>query len=468
MEEETYGKGNIKNGRSIKVMLKKSLPRLIVALVLVLGLFAGCASTTGTSPAPSSAAPSSAAPSSAAPASSAAPSASAEVFTDKDPSKTTIKITAVRPITGTNASFEIYNFGPVYKMWVDEVNKAGGIQVKEYGNRKLTIDLKVYDDTSDVGVMTDLLVKTMTQDKPDFVLSPCSTAGLQAAAPIFNQYKYLMIGAEGGGTDTRPLYDQYPDIFFTTSFSVHQIPKMTEIFKELGVKKVFITYMQDAHGLEYMETTKEEFPKAGIEYEELAAPWDFADMTPIISQAMASGADAFVAYCYPPWNASLISSAISMGYNPKAFLVGPGGSQQSFYDSCGGKAINGLMFEGAWSVNSGPAYKDFANRIATYYKDDPNWGPEWWGTAGYRGAMEMLQIAIEKTGSLDNKVVADYLRSNVIQTSLGPMEFKNHELTIDSWAGMIGQYIDGTAEVIDVGAKRTHDPVYPKPDWPVK
>jgi branched-chain amino acid transport system substrate-binding protein len=447
-------------------MLKKSLPRLLIALVLVLGLFAGCAQTSGTSPAPSSAAPSSAAPS-AAPETSEAPS-SEEVYTDKDPSKTTITMTAVRPITGTNASFEIYNYGPVYKMWVDEVNAAGGIRVKEYGNRQLKIDLEVYDDTSDVGVMTDLLIKTMTQDKPDFVLSPCSTANLQAAAPIFDQYGYLMIGAEGGGTDTRPLYDQYEDIFFTTAFSVHQIPKMTEIFQELGIKKVFITYMQDAHGLEYMESTKEEFPKAGIEYVEVAAPWDFADMTPIISQAMESGADAFVAYCYPPWNASLISSAISMGYNPNAFLVGPGGSQQSFYESSGAATIDGLMFEGAWSANSGPAYKDFADRIAAYYKDDPNWGPEWWGTAGYWGAMEMLQIAIEETGTLDNAVVADYLHNNVIETSLGPMQFVNHELTLDSWAGFIGQYINGVAEVIDVGVKRTADPVYPKPAWPAK
>jgi branched-chain amino acid transport system substrate-binding protein len=454
-------------------MAKKSIWRLAVALLLVLVFVAGCGQTSGSSPAPSSAAPapSSAAPapSSAAPApSSAAPAASEEVYTDKDPSKTTITMTAVRPLSGQNVSFEYYNFGPIYKMWVDEVNAAGGIRVKEYGNRQLKIDLTVYDDTSDVGVMTDLLIKTMTQDKPDFVLSPCSTAALQAAAPIFDQYGYLMIGAEGGGTDTRPLYDQYEDIFFTTAFSVHQIPKMTEIFKELGIKKVFITYMQDAHGLEYMETTKEEFPKAGIEYVEMAAPWDFADMTPIISQAMASGADAFVAYCYPPWNSSLIGSAISMGYNPKAWVCGPGGSQESFYDAAGGMAVNGMMFEGAWSVNSGPAYADFAKRIADFYKDDPNWGPEWWGTAGYWGSMEMLQIAIEESGTLDNAAVADYLRNNVIETSLGPMQFVNHELTMDSWAGMIGQYINGVAEVIDVGAKRTADPLYPKPDWPVK
>ncbi|NMA24320.1 MAG: ABC transporter substrate-binding protein [Clostridiales bacterium] len=439
------------------------MPRLLIALVLVLGLFAGCAQKSGTSPAPSSAAPET----SAAPATSAASaSESEEVYPDKDPSKTTIKITAVRPITGANASFEIYNYGPIYRMWVEEVNAAGGIRVKEYGNRKLTIDLEIYDDTSDVGVMTDLLIKTMTQDKPDFVLSPCSTASLQAAAPIFDQYGYLMLGAEGGGLDTRPLYDQYGDIFFTTSFSVHQIPKMAEIFNELGIKNVFITYMQDAHGLEYMQSTEEEFPKYGIEFEAIAAPWDFADMTPIITQAMESGADAFVAYCYPPWNASLISTAISMGYNPNAFLVGPGGSQQSFYEECGGMAINGLMFEGAWSVNSGPAYADFAKRIAEFFKDDPNWGPEWWGSAGYWGAMEMLQIAIEETGTLDNAVIADYLHNNTIETSLGPMRFENHELTIDSWAGMIGQYINGVPEVIDVGAKRTAEPLYPKPAWP--
>jgi len=446
-------------------MLKKSLPRLLIALILVLGLFAGCAQTSGTSPSPSPAAPDT----SSAPASADKPAGGeASEYPDKDPSKTTIKITAVRPITGTNASFEIYNYGPVYRMWVDEVNAAGGIRVKEYGNRKLTIDLTIYDDTSDVGVMTDLLIKTMTQDKPDFVLSPCSTASLQAAAPIFDQYGYLMLGAEGGGTDTRPLYDEYEDIFFTTAFSVHQIPKMAEIFNELGIKNVFITYMQDAHGLEYMQSTEEEFPKYGIEFEAIAAPWDFADMTPIITQAMESGADAFVAYCYPPWNASLISTAISMGYNPNAFLVGPGGSQQSFYEECGGMAINGLMFEGAWSVNSGPAYADFAKRIAEFFKDDPNWGPEWWGSAGYWGAMEMLQIAIEETGTLDNAVIADYLHNNTIETSFGPMRFENHELTIDSWAGMIGQYINGVPEVIDVGAKRTAEPLYPKPAWPVK
>ena len=54
-------------------------------------------------------------------------------------------------------------------------------------------------------------------------------------------------------------------------------------------------------------------------------------------------------------------------------MCGPGGSQESFYLENGGLAIDGMMFEGAWSVNSGPAFAEFADRIATFYADDPNW-----------------------------------------------------------------------------------------------
>jgi ABC-type branched-subunit amino acid transport system substrate-binding protein len=67
--------------------------------------------------------------------------------------------------------------------------------------------------------------------------------------------------------------------------------------------------MQDAHGLEYLEVAKEELPKYNIEYVEAAAPWDFSDVTPIITQAMDSGANAFVAFVYPPWNTSQIGRA---------------------------------------------------------------------------------------------------------------------------------------------------------------
>jgi branched-chain amino acid transport system substrate-binding protein len=61
--------------------------------------------------------------------------------------------------------------GRIYVMWSEEVNKNGGIYVKEYG-KKLPVELIRYDDKSDIGTMTNLLEKLIVQDKVDFVFPP--------------------------------------------------------------------------------------------------------------------------------------------------------------------------------------------------------------------------------------------------------------------------------------------------------
>jgi len=40
--------------------------------------------------------------------------------------------------------------GNVYKMWVEEVNVQGGLNIKEYGKR-LPLGVTMYDDKSDIG-----------------------------------------------------------------------------------------------------------------------------------------------------------------------------------------------------------------------------------------------------------------------------------------------------------------------------
>ncbi len=92
--------------------------------------------------------------------------------------------------------------GPIYELWVEEVNKNGGIYVKEY-DKKLPVELKRYDDKSDIGTMTKLLEKLILEDKVDFVFPPWGTPWLFAAAPIANKYGYILIGGPGGALTTR-------------------------------------------------------------------------------------------------------------------------------------------------------------------------------------------------------------------------------------------------------------------------
>ena len=106
--------------------------------------------------------------------------------------------------------------GRIYVMWAEEVNKNGGIYVKEYG-KKLPVELKRYDDKSDIGTMTNLLEKLILEDKVDFVFPPWGTAWLFAAAPVANKYGYILIGGPGGALKLKEL--SLPYFFQVLNFS---------------------------------------------------------------------------------------------------------------------------------------------------------------------------------------------------------------------------------------------------------
>jgi branched-chain amino acid transport system substrate-binding protein len=95
------------------------------------------------------------------------PGCAQEVTKDK------IIIGAARPISGPLNQIGDYAFGPVMQIWADEVNAAGGLKV---GGKKLPIELKIYDDTSDLGTSTRLVEKLILEDKVDFLFPNCSTA----------------------------------------------------------------------------------------------------------------------------------------------------------------------------------------------------------------------------------------------------------------------------------------------------
>lgn len=440
-------------------MMKKALPRVLIALSLVLALFAGCAQTTGTSPAPS--------------ASTDASAATAMVSADGtssgkpiDPNKTEILVGAVRSVTGVFAVFDQTAFGPCYRMWVDEINAAGGIMVKEYG-KQMKINLIVYDDTSDMGTMVQLYQKLILEDKVDFLLPPVSTAFLNAAVPIANQYGYLMIGAEGGSDSLKATLATYPNFFSVLNYSETQIPAQVDVFKEVGVKTIYMVFIQDTHGIEYSNAAIPAFEAAGMTIVGTkAVPPDIADMAPIVNEAKSSGADAFVMYTYPGQSFPAIGIATAVGYNPKVFLIGPGGSFDSIKLAMGGAAgVEGIMFEGAWNSKSSPEASAFAEQIAAFNKDDPNFGMDWWGHLAYFSGLEVLQQAIEKTGTLDNSAISDYIKNNHFQTVMGDTFFTNQELDPSCYKGQVGQWQNGYPEVIDVGDARTAAPVFPKPDW---
>ena len=383
---------------------------------------------------------------------------------EAEPEKDTIIIGGARPLSGPNAVYEETAFGPIYKMWIDEVNAKGGIYIEEYGKR-LPIEYEdyIYDDTSDLGTMNRLLEKLMVEDQVDFVLPPASTAFLFAAAPIFNKHGYILLGAEGGATSIRPLLPSLPYFFGVLNFSDHnQLPVFADIMEEVGAEKVAIMFLEDLHGIEYSGVAITELGKKGIEIVMTkSVPFEVQDVSLILKEAKALEADVLCCFAYPDQLFLTIGTAIELGINFDAILLGPGGCFGVF-SGIFGPMVEGVMFEGAWNCKSSSGAQEFCDKFFALY--DPGI-IDWWGHLIYYAGLQFFEQAIEKAGTLDQAKIREVMATETFNTVLGPTWFEGGLLAVECHAGEIGQYQNGEPEVIDPGQNRTAPPVYPKPDW---
>lgn len=97
-----------------------------------------------------------------------------------------LNVEATRQINGLN-------------LWVEEVNKAGGIKLPD--GTKIKVETKYYDDESNKDRVQELYTRLISSDKADFLISPYSSGLTDAAAVIAQQYKKIMITA-GAASDS--------------------------------------------------------------------------------------------------------------------------------------------------------------------------------------------------------------------------------------------------------------------------
>jgi branched-chain amino acid transport system substrate-binding protein len=370
-----------------------------------------------------------------------------------------------RPLSGPLAVIGDSAFKPIYDTFVAEVNAEGGIYVKEYG-KKLPIDLMIYDDKSDVGAMTRLTEKLIVEDKVDFLWPACGTAFVFAQSPIANKHGYVLLTAEGGATSIKDMLPSLPYVFVTLSFSDwYQIPVLAELVGGAGAKTAYIIYIADLHGIEYSGVAGIEFPKYGIDIVGVkSVPPDIKDLSPVIKKAKAANVDVFCCFGYPDQVMPATGTSMALGFNPKAWIGGPG-ANFGFYHTAFGPAVEGVMGFTSFSPKQSAAAKALADKL---YTGKPEELQDFWGHPLYWAGLEMWKQAIEKAGTLDQKVIRDLLAQKKFETVLGKTWFENGLLAKECHTGEIGQWQNGVFEVVGPKDKATAKFMYPKPAWPKK
>ncbi|MCX7911533.1 MAG: amino acid ABC transporter substrate-binding protein [Dehalococcoidales bacterium] len=440
-----------------------SLP-VIICLLLLLIAIPGCQQA-ATPTAPKTTAPATVATATKPTTPAASPSATAA-----KPTKDKIIVGMSRPLSGPLSVIGDSAFRPIYETWVPRVNAEGGIYVKEYG-KKLPIELKIYDDKSDVGTMTRLTEKLILEDKVDFLWPACGTSFLFAQAPIANKYNYVLITAEGGATSLKDMLPSLPYVFVSLSFSDwYEVPVLADLLAAKGAKTAYIMYIADLHGIEYSGVAGIELPKKGINIVGIkSVPPDIKDLSPIIKEAKALNPDAFLALAYPDQVMPATATSMELDFNPKAWLGGPG-VNFGFYHTAFGPAVEGVLGWTTFARKSSPKLAELADIL---YSGKPEETNDWWGHPLYWAALDMWKAAIEKAGTLNQKAIRDILATEHLETVLGDTWFTiigggGGLLAKECHPGEVGQWINGVFEVVGPVDKATAQFVYPKPPWPKK
>jgi branched-chain amino acid transport system substrate-binding protein len=348
-----------------------------------------------------------------------------------------------------------------YTLWSEQVNKRGGIFVKDL-NKKLPVELVYYDDKSQADVAVRVYEKLITQDKVDLILTPWGTTIHFATAPVCEQYRVPFVGSTASSAKLKEMKTSYV-WFVTPSFPERQMKALVEMLKALKdqVKNVAIIHLQELSPRERLQFLEPYITEAGIpvvlnkDY-----PSRAKDLTPLLADVKAKNPDAVIALSYPADSFLLTTQAMEVGLNPKLFveLVGP--ANFSFYEKFG-PATEGLLTQGHWSPKANwLGAKEFFDNYKARWKKNPDYLDS---VDGYMGC-QVLEQAIEKAGSLNREKIREVIANQEFSTISGPVKFTGIEnlKTPAMWL----QWQKGDLEIVWPPEVATAKLLFPKPPWP--
>ena len=348
---------------------------------------------------------------------------------------------------------------PNYQLWVKDVNDAGGISI---GGKKVPIEIVEYDDRSNSEEAVKAIERLATQDKVDIILPPWSTGLNLAVGPTFNRlgYPHLAVTA---ATDRAPeMAKRWPNSFWFLGASKPGAEALVEVLSKLKADnkiagKVAMVSVADAFGIELASAARPAMKAAGFELVlDKSYPLGTQDMQAIVKDAMASAADSFVAFSYPPDTIAITDAAKVLSYNPKVFYTAVGTAFPLFKAKFGASA-EGVMGVGGWNVDS-PLLKAYFKRHSEVIGREP----DRWASPVTYVSLQMLQQAIERVGKIDHAAIIKELQSGTFDTIMGKIKLDGNVMPIVWW---VGQWQDG--EFVGLAPTKYEGAKAPKakPDW---
>jgi branched-chain amino acid transport system substrate-binding protein len=314
------------------------------------------------------------------------------------------------------------------QIWAEDVNAQGGLLGRP-------VKLVFYDNQSNPANVPGIYVKLLEIDRVDLVISGYSTNMTAPAMPIVMGHNKLFLSLFCLAVNTEFHYPRYfamlptgPDPkhafsqeYFDLAMTLTPRPKTVAI---LAADAEFARNASDG--------ARDNAKAAGLKivYDRTYPPTT-ADYSPVVRAVRAANADVIYVASYPVDTAGILRAVSEIGLETKLFGGGMVGVATAALKTQLGPLLNGLVIQQNWvpaPTLQFPGVMSFLARYrarATAAGVDPLgvFLPPW----AY-ARMQVLQQAIQATGSIDDGKLADHARSNTFKTVIGDVTFgKNGE-----------------------------------------
>jgi len=400
--------------RGRRIALFRLLPAATVALALLAGPLLTACQQPASPPAPTAPGAAPAQPAAAGSPAAAAPAAAAK---PSGPAPASVKIGAVVPLTGRYASLGDQVKGG-YEVAVEDINKAGGVMVKDLG-QKVPLELRLLDDESDP-TKTVQRVETLTSSEQ--VLAELGGAGSDlhaAAATVAEKNKTPYLGIAFALLQIHQRGLKYLFSPFPKSPGIAK--SSFDLMDSLSPKptKVAIFAEQTDWGAELRDLWSKE---AGARGYELVADEQYApgakDFTPMIQKAKSGNADAVLALPNPPDGMAIFKQMKELDFNAKFyfFIRAPDGT---VWGQNLGKDGDYAILAPGWS----PDLKfPGVEQLKQEYQAKYNKPAEALSGAAY-ATVQVVADSIERAGRLDRDALRDAIAATDMMTVEGPVKF---------------------------------------------
>ena len=344
---------------------------------------------------------------------------------------------------------------PGYLLWAEQVNAAGGLNVK---GTKRPVELVSSDDRSDMETVVRTYEKLMGSDKVDLILPPWGSGANFAVAPLANRFGYPFLAPTA--LSRRLIEMKLPYFFLMLQQPKPMCDALVDMLKASGARTVAVIYTDELFGLENYAAFKVAVQGSGMQMvEEKSFPTGTKDLSPVLRAIKDKNPDAFVGFTYPPDTILASRQSKEIGFNPKFFYTSVG-TAFPLYRNVIGAGAEGVLGMGSWNGKTSPGAKAFFD--AHVKKFGAQKEPDRWASGATWAALEILTAAVGKVG-LDRKAIRDFVAGGEHDTILGKIRFAGSENV--GTPGTVGQWQKGEFEVVWPKARATAPLVPVKPNW---